>query len=508
MDLTAAQRDRAVGAVIGMATGDALGAGYEFQPPNPPDRIAMIGGGIGTFEPGEWTDDTTMAIPILEALARGDDLLDPAVQDWVAEQWVDWAGSPKDIGVTIGSVLGCAGDPVRAVDLSAAARAMYVAGHRAAGNGSLMRTTPIVLGFLDDPQALTAAARAYSDITHGDPVAAEACVLWNHAQRHAVVHAEFDMTVGLSHLPSERQEVWRDHIRVAESGVPRDFRAHNGWVVAALQAAWSAIRGADDSGPEHFEMALRSAVAGGNDADTVAAIAGGLLGARWGVSAIPLKWRRLLHGAPGSRTGQQLVQYSVAAVTGHRWPEMFNEGVRPGPPPVRHPYDEHVWLGDIFALQSLPVEVDAVVSLCRIGTQQGPNGIEAEDHIQVWLLDDPDPRANPHLDLVVRQTVDLIADLRRAGKVVYLHCVQAHSRTPFIAAMYGAHVTGAAPGDVLPQVLAVLPGSSPNAGFLAYMHALSRGMRENSQPTRVSGLTPSTLTATLGAVLRLENREP
>lgn len=52
VDLTAAQRDRAVGAVIGMATGDALGAGYEFQPPNPPDRIAMIGGGIGTFEPG------------------------------------------------------------------------------------------------------------------------------------------------------------------------------------------------------------------------------------------------------------------------------------------------------------------------------------------------------------------------------------------------------------------------------------------------------------------------
>lgn len=225
MDLTAAQRDRAVGAVIGMATGDALGAGYVFQPPNPPDRIAMIGG-VGNVQTREWTDDTTMAIPILEALARGDDLPVPPFQDWVAEQWVDWAGSPKDIGVTIGSVLGCAGDPVRAVDLSAAARAMYVAGHRAAGNGSLMRTTPIVLGFLDDPQALTAAARAYSDITHGDPVAAEACVLWNHAQRHAVVHAEFDMTVGLSHLPSRRQErcgeitsgEWRSRVCHAISG--------------------------------------------------------------------------------------------------------------------------------------------------------------------------------------------------------------------------------------------------------------------------------------------------
>ena len=482
MDLTAAQRDRAVGAVLGMATGDALGAGYEFQPPNPPDRIAMIGGGIGTFAPGEWTDDTTMAIPILEAVAREGDLLEPAVQDRVAERWVDWARDPKDIGLTIGQVLRSAGDPVRAVDLTATARAMYANGQRAAGNGSLMRTTPIVLGYLDEPQALTAAARAYSDLTHGDPVAGEACVLWTHAERHAILHGEFDVTVGLTHLPPRRQEVWREHIRVAESGTPRDFGAHNGWVVAALQAAWSAIRGSDDSGPEHFENALRSAVAGGNDADTVAAIAGGLLGARWGVSSIPLEWRRLLHGAPGPRIGQELVRLTVEAVTGQEWPARFNDELRPGPAPVRHPHDARVWLGDVFALESLPEEVDAVVSLCRIGTQQGPSGIRAEDHIQVWLLDDPDPRANAHLDLVARQTVDLIADLRRVGRAVYVHCVQAHSRTPFIAALYGAHVSGRAPEDVLPEVLEVLPGSCPNAGFLAYLR--TRGVftvRENSQ---------------------------
>lgn len=476
MDLTAAQRDRAVGAVLGMATGDALGAGYEFQPPNPPDRIAMIGGGLGVFDPGEWTDDTTMGIPILEAVAAGEDLLDPAVRDRVAEQWVDWAREPKDIGVTIGHVLRSAGDPVRAVDLTATAQGMYAAGQRAAGNGSLMRTTPLVLGYLDQPQALTAAARAYSDMTHGDPVAGEACVLWNHAQRHAILHAQFDVTVGLSHLPPGRQEVWREHIRVAEAGTPRVFAAHNGWVVAALQAAWSAIRGSDDSGPEHFENALRSAVAGGNDADTVAAIAGGLLGARWGVSSIPLQWRRLLHGAPGPRTGQELVQRSVAAVTGQKWSERFNDDVRPGPPPVQHPSDERVWLGDIFGLQSLPDEVDAVVSLCRIGTQQGPDGIRAEDHIQVWLLDDPDPRANPHLDLVARQTVELISDLRRASRTVYVHCVQAHSRTPFIGALYGAHVTGRAPEDVLSDVAEVLPGSSPNAGFLAYLRRRGVGL--------------------------------
>jgi protein-tyrosine phosphatase len=111
-----------------------------------------------------------------------------------------------------------------------------------------------------------------------------------------------------------------------------------------------------------------------------------------------------------------------------------------------------------------------------MGTKQAPAGIRAEDHIQVWLLDDPDPRANPHLDLVARQTVDLIAELRRAGRTVYVHCVQAHSRTPFIGALYGAHLTGRAPEEVLSDIEHVLPGSSPNAGFLAYMRLRGAGL--------------------------------
>ena len=65
---TAAQLDRACGAVLGAAAGDALGAGYEFGCATVgPDGPQMIGGGLGNFAPGEWTDDTTMAWAVLDA---------------------------------------------------------------------------------------------------------------------------------------------------------------------------------------------------------------------------------------------------------------------------------------------------------------------------------------------------------------------------------------------------------------------------------------------------------
>ena len=82
MRLTPSQQDRAAGVLLGMACGDALGAGYEFGPPLPDDAIVTMkgGGGFG-WEPGEWTDDTSMAIPIAQAIAAGRDLQEEAVLD-------------------------------------------------------------------------------------------------------------------------------------------------------------------------------------------------------------------------------------------------------------------------------------------------------------------------------------------------------------------------------------------------------------------------------------------
>lgn len=470
MKLTTAQMDRAVGAVLGMATGDALGAGYEFQPVRPAGEIDMIGGGLGPFEPGEWTDDTSMAMPILRALASGKDLLATHVQDEIAQSWVDWTHEARDIGTTVSVVLHQSLRPASASAVTEAAHAMFAAGGRAAGNGSLMRTTPIVLGFLDDPDGLSVAARTYSDMTHGDPEAGDACVLWNHAQRRAILSGEFDITDGLRYVPAERRAVWSERIEQAESECPDKFSAHNGWVVRALQSAWSAICTTRGDGPDHFEWGLRNVIAAGGDADTVAAIAGGLLGARWGVSAIPLRWRRRLHGWPGS-TGQGLVHDSVAAVTGTPWPATFYDHIQRGPDPVRLPQDPGVWIGDVFALPTLPQEIGAVVSLCRVGSAEGPSHVHAEDHIHVWLTDSDDPVDNQHLGFVAEDAVNQIRELRDCGKSVFVHCVQAHSRTPFIAALYGARVSGTSSTEALNDVLDLLPRAAPNRAFCDYLAA-------------------------------------
>lgn len=70
MDLTPAQLDRAIGAVVGSAVGDALGAGYEFTYPAQDLIPEMIGGGLGNFAPGEWTDDTAQAAAILSVICH------------------------------------------------------------------------------------------------------------------------------------------------------------------------------------------------------------------------------------------------------------------------------------------------------------------------------------------------------------------------------------------------------------------------------------------------------
>jgi ADP-ribosyl-[dinitrogen reductase] hydrolase len=303
---------RAAGIVAGTACGDALGAGYEFGPPLADGTpVAMVGGGVFDWAPGEWTDDTSMAVPVLEAAAAGRPLTDEATLDGIVAAWVGWARDAQDVGAQTRAVLGRlrarsgTADGL-AADCRAAAAALHAETGRTAGNGSLMRTAPVVLAHLDGggfPEGLAVSARAVSDLTHADPEAGDACVLWCAAVRHAVLAAEFDLRAGLDLLPGPRRDLWAGRIDAAEGSRPRDF-PHNGWVVQALQAAWSAIVTTPVPSVEpasHFRLALEDAVRGGNDTDTVAAIAGGLLGARWGAGAVPPAWRELVHGWPGSR---------------------------------------------------------------------------------------------------------------------------------------------------------------------------------------------------------------
>lgn len=310
MHLTPAQTDRAVGVLLASAAGDALGAGYEFgsAPLPPPGALPrMIGGGLGGFAPGEWTDDTAQAVAIAEVAATGADLRTSAALDAVAAGFAEWyAGGPADVGIQTARVLAAAGGPPAggatpegmAGRMTAAARSVHESTGRSAGNGSLMRTGPVALAHLDDPAVLVDAAMAVSALTHTDPLAGEGAALWCLLVRHAVLTGALDdARVQLDHLPAAARPRWSEVLDEAESRPHTDF-TENGWVVGALQAAWSATRSTPDDGPEHLQRGLAAAVAVGNDTDTVAAIAGALLGARWGASAVPEAWRAPLHGWP------------------------------------------------------------------------------------------------------------------------------------------------------------------------------------------------------------------
>lgn len=498
MKLTTAQSDRAAGVLLAMAAGDALGAGYEFGPPLAPDvPVVMEGGGSFGWRPGEWTDDTAMAVAIAEVSATGADLLTPAAQDAIVARWAEWADDATDVGVQTRTVLDAASQAARgrsasrpgAAGVRAAASALHERTGRTAGNGSLMRTAPVALAHLDDPDRLVEAATTLSALTHADPEAGEACALWCLAIRHAVLHGSFDgVHAELQRLPAARAAMWEERLREAETHDPEHFE-HNGWVVQALQGAWSAISrtlAAEDAPASrfpasHLRHALEAAVRGGRDTDTVAAIAGALLGARWGASAVPASWRRQLHGWPGlrardlvrlgvltARTGQPDAQGwpSGATLDYSTWP---NRAVV-----VRSPHDDRLWLSGVASLAELPEGVDAVVSLCRLGVDDLPTAaVRAQDHVEVWLVDDERPDRNPHLDFVLSEAVEAIRAMRAEGRTVLLHCVQAQSRTPTVAALYGAQVTGRSPRECLADIQRVLPTAHPNRGMLAALDRLS-----------------------------------
>jgi ADP-ribosyl-[dinitrogen reductase] hydrolase len=319
--LTTAQTDRACGVLVASAAGDALGAGYEFAPVVPDLVPDMIGGGLGDFAPGEWTDDTAQAVAIAEVAARGLDLRSTQALDAIAQRFADWyADDPADVGVQTAQVLSGAGRTPTALEMTATAYDVHTRSGRSAGNGSLMRTGPVALSYLDDPEGLVSAAGVVAGLTHYEAIAREACAVWCLMIRHAVLIGELPRFDDIEPwVPGDRAS-WREVLADAERQAPATF-AQNAWAVGALQAAWSAIThtpvvsGSD--APRHLVDALGTAVRIGHDTDTVAAIAGALLGARWGAGAVPARWRRMLHGWPGLDAGD-LERLAVLTVRGGR----------------------------------------------------------------------------------------------------------------------------------------------------------------------------------------------
>lgn len=489
MSLNFPQLDRAAGTMLGLTCGDALGAGYEFQPRVPyTEPIAMEGGGAFQWAAGEWTDDTAMAMCIAQVSASGIDLRSEEAQDQIVRNWIEWARDASDVGVQTSEVISRAGSTGTAAAFRQAAREVHEMNGKSGGNGSLMRTAPVALAYLDDVDGLVEAARAISDLTHFESDTGDACVLWCLAIRHAVLTGELaDMKQFLKYLPEDVHDKWEERIHAANLYESHFFQ-NNGWVVAAFQAALSAIvhAGIPAQVPslgqfecQHFEIALERAVRSGGDTDTVAAIAGSLLGAIWGSTAVPSKWRLKLHGYP-SASHKDLIELGILTATHGQpdnvgWPtiDVVDDTHWEGFTTVeKFKHESNVTTGGHGALLKTKSRNAAAISLCRVGKSEIE--IAPSNHLTHMIIDTPDPADNPNIAFVFYDSAHAMADFLEDDKQVTVHCVQAHSRTPSVLMTYLMLFKGYNFDQALAAVQETLPDADPNPAFVKALREIGQ----------------------------------
>ncbi len=288
-----ATRNRFRGCLMGLAAGDALGTALEFKPPGSFHPIDdMIGGGPFRLKPGQWTDDTSMALCLAASLIeRGEfDALDQMQRyvRWWREGYLSATGSCFDIGNTVADALSSfieSGDP-------------YAGSTDAfsAGNGSLMRLAPVPMFFIGNAAEAIDRGAESSRTTHGAEEAVDACRYFSGLLVGALRGIKKDSLLAPHYCPVEG--LWeRSPLSEKIAGIaggsferrePPAIRG-TGYVVDALEAALWAFQKTKD-----FREGALLAVNLGDDADTTGAIYGQIAGAHYGVEAIPFEWRRQL----------------------------------------------------------------------------------------------------------------------------------------------------------------------------------------------------------------------
>lgn len=274
-------QDRYRGALLGLAVGDAVGVTLEFRPRGSFEPITdMVGGGPFDLQPGEWTDDTSMALCLAASLAhcQGFDARDQMNRycNWRLHGYMSSTGDCFDIGNTVAAALDryeTSGDPFAGST-----------DPKTAGNGSLMRLAPVVLWFHPDREAAVYHAGESSRTTHAAPEAIDACKIFAHMLGAALDGASKEDVLAAAppRAASERLT------RVAEGGyrgAAEDEIRGTGYVVDSLEAALWCFDCTDS-----FREAVLAAANLGDDADTTAAICGQLAGAFYGAEAIPRSW--------------------------------------------------------------------------------------------------------------------------------------------------------------------------------------------------------------------------
>ncbi len=274
--------DRFRGCLLGLAAADAVGTTVEFKRRGSFQPVTdMVGGGPFNLEPGQWTDDTSMALCLATSLieCRGFDTKDQMDRyvRWSEDGYLSSNGECFDIGGTVSRALARYRRTGQAFAGST--------DPQQAGNGCIMRLAPVPMWFYPDLEAMERYSAESSRTTHGTAECLDACRLLARILYRAlkgqpkedVLFADAGFS-GAPKVEAIARGTYRDK--------SRDVIRGSGYVVDCLEAALWCVWTTDT-----FEAAVLEATNLGDDADTTAAVAGQVAGALYGVEGIPARWR-------------------------------------------------------------------------------------------------------------------------------------------------------------------------------------------------------------------------
>ena len=289
--------DRYRGSILGLAVGDALGAPVEFKRPGSFKPITdMSSGGAFGLRPGQWTDDTSLALCLAESLVEtnGFDLIDQLDRyvRWYREGHLSSTGECFDIGNTT----------KMALNNYEATKNRYSGptDPSTAGKGSIMRLAPVPLAYAKDFATAVERSGESSKTTHGALEAVDSCRYLGGLIAASVTGV--DKSELLSKRYSQKPDYWTENplCEKVDSIANESFKEKSppkikgsGYVVDCLEATlWAFYK------TESFDDGCLLAVNLGDDADTTGAVYGQLAGAHYGASGIPAKWLRTLTHQP------------------------------------------------------------------------------------------------------------------------------------------------------------------------------------------------------------------
>jgi len=274
--------DRLMGCLVGLAVGDAVGTALEFKPRGTFEPITdMVGGGPFRLEPGQWTDDTSMALCLADSLLEcgGFDAEDQMQRycSWRDEGLWSSQGVCFDIGNTVSLALNHFGETGEAI---AGSTKPY-----SAGNGCIMRLAPVPMFFYPEREQMTLRSAESSTTTHGARECVDSCrflasVLFRAFEGCAKEEVLFGDRDSFEGKPKVVEIARGSYLKKRGDEI-----SGTGYVIDCLEASLYCFEKTTS-----YREAVLMAANLGDDADTTAAVCGQIAGAHYGMGGIPEAW--------------------------------------------------------------------------------------------------------------------------------------------------------------------------------------------------------------------------